>query len=98
MQPKLLEFTIELCRQGLVGCEDQRRAIGGGNNVCHGEGFARAGDAEQHLMPVTAPQPGDKFVDGLRLVTAGGIVGSYPEDTHNCFISRQTVICHAKSA
>ena len=34
----------------------------------HGEGLARAGDAQQHLILLALPQPVDELVDRLRLV------------------------------
>ena len=45
-----LELAVELRRQRLVGRQDQRRALRRGDDVRHGEGLARAGDAEQHLV------------------------------------------------
>ncbi len=45
-----LELAVELGRQRLVGRQDQRRALGALDHLRHGEGLARAGDAEQHLV------------------------------------------------
>ena len=45
-----LELAVELRRQRLVGGEDQRRPLRRLDHLGHGEGLARAGDAEQHLV------------------------------------------------
>jgi hypothetical protein len=47
---KFLELAVELGGQRLVGRQDQRRALGLLDHLGHGEGLARAGDAEQHLV------------------------------------------------
>jgi hypothetical protein len=41
---------VELGRQGLVGGQHQGRALQALDRVGHGEGLARAGDPEQHLV------------------------------------------------
>ena len=48
------ELAIELRRQRLVGREDEGRALRRLDHLGHGEGLARAGDAEQHLAAVVA--------------------------------------------
>jgi hypothetical protein len=45
-----LELAVKLRRQRLVGRQDQGRALGGLDDLGHGEGLARAGDAQQHLV------------------------------------------------
>src|SRR5690606_13212726 len=62
---------VELGRQRLVRRQDQCRALGPGDDVRHSEGFARAGDAEQHLVPLMPIDAGHQLLDGLRLVTLG---------------------------
>ena len=62
------ELAIELRRQRLVGREDQRRALRLLDHLRHGEGLARAGDAEQHLGAVVALHALDQLGDRLRLV------------------------------
>ncbi len=62
------ELAVELRRQRLVGREDQRRALRRFDHLRHGEGLARAGDAEQHLGAVVAPRAFDQFDDRLRLI------------------------------
>ncbi len=44
------ELAIELGGERLVGRENERRALGVLDDMRHGEGLARAGDAEQHLV------------------------------------------------
>ena len=63
-----LELAVELRRQRLVGREDQRRALRRLDHLGHGEGLARAGDAEQHLVALVRPHALDQFLDRLRLV------------------------------
>ena len=49
-----LELAVELGGERLVGREDQRRALRRLDHLGHGEGLARAGDAEQHLVALAA--------------------------------------------
>ena len=49
-----LELAVELRGQRLVRRQDQRRALRRLDHLGHGEGLARAGDAEQHLRAVVA--------------------------------------------
>ena len=62
------ELAVELGGQRLVGREDQRRALGLLDHLGHGEGLARAGDAEQHLDAVVALHALDQFADRGGLV------------------------------
>ena len=64
-----LELAVELRGERLVGREDQRRALGRLDHLGHGEGLARAGDAEQHLVALDArATPFDELRDRLRLI------------------------------
>ena len=63
-----LELAIELRGQRLVGREDQSRALGRLDHLGHGEGLARAGDAEQHLVALAGANALDQLLDRLRLV------------------------------
>ena len=63
-----LELAVELGGQRLVRRQDQRRALRRLDHLGHGEGLARAGDAEQHLRAVVALDALDQFLDRLRLV------------------------------
>ena len=62
------ELAVELRRQRLVGRENQRRALRLFDHFRHGEGLARAGDAEQHLVAVVAADAFDQIGNRLRLV------------------------------
>ena len=66
-----VELAVELRGQSLVGREDQRRALRRLDHLGHGEGLARAGDAEQHLIALMRSDALDQFVDRLRLVALG---------------------------
>ena len=65
---EVLELAVELRRQRLVRCEDQRRALRALDHLGHGEGLARAGDAEQNLAALFLIGAGDQLGDGRRLV------------------------------
>ena len=69
-----LELAVELRRQRLVGREDQRRALRALDHLGHGEGLARAGDAEQHLAALVLVGAGDQLGDGRRLVALGRVL------------------------
>ncbi len=70
-----LELAVELGRQRLVGRQDERGALRRLDHLGHGEGLARAGDAEQHLRVVVALDALDQLLDRLRLVALGLEVG-----------------------
>ena len=70
-----LELAIELGGERLVGRQDQRRALGRGDHLGHGEGLARAGDAEQHLVALLRLDALDQLGDGGRLVARGRQLG-----------------------
>jgi hypothetical protein len=52
-----LHLAIQLRGEDLVGRQNQRRALSRLNDLRHGEGLARAGDAQQHLRVVPALMP-----------------------------------------
>src|SRR5690606_8870331 len=64
---------------GLVGGEDQGGALGLLDDLGHGEGLARAGDAEQDLVALALPRLGDELGDGGGLVAGGGVFRLQPE-------------------
>ncbi|MBA7484268.1 hypothetical protein ES707_19792 [subsurface metagenome] len=68
VREEILELAIELGGQRLVRRKDQRRALRRLDHLGHGVGFARAGDAEQHLHAVIAVDALDQFGDRGRLV------------------------------
>ena len=74
----LREELAELCRQlggeGFVVGDDQRRAAGIFDDVGHGEGFTRAGNAQQHLMAQAVVDALRERLDGLRLIALRLIV------------------------
>jgi len=72
---ELLELVVELGGEGLVVSQNQRRAIRLLDDLGHGEGFAGAGNAEQHLMFFAVQEPLDELVDGAGLIAARLIMG-----------------------
>ena len=74
-----LELAVELGGEGLVGGQDQGRALGALDDVGGGEGLARAGDAEQDLGLVVVGNAGDEVGDGGRLVALRHVVGGEAE-------------------
>ncbi len=73
LRKEVLELAVELGRQRLVGREDQRGALHRLDHLRHGEGLARAGDAEQHLVALVGVRRFDQFLDRGRLV-AGRLI------------------------
>ena len=65
---QLAELVAELGRERLVVRDDQRRAFRLGDHARHGEGLARAGDAEERLEALAAPQALRQLADRPRLV------------------------------
>ena len=63
-----LHLPVELGRERLVRREDERRALGRGDDMRHGEGLARAGDAEQHLRALVLADALHQLGDRLWLV------------------------------
>jgi hypothetical protein len=74
-----LELAIELRRQRLVRRQDQRRALRLLDHLRHGEGLARAGDAEQHLVALLPRDALDQLGDRGRLVAGRLVFGVHPE-------------------
>ena len=64
----------ELRGERLVVREDDGGAVELLDHLGHGEGFAGAGDAEEHLVPVAVVDAADELRDGLGLVAAGLVV------------------------
>ena len=58
---QLLELAVELRREDLVVRDDQRRPVDLRDHVRHRERLARAGDAEQDLRLVAAPEAVDEL-------------------------------------
>ena len=76
MGEKLPEFGAQLGGQGLVVGQHQGGAVHPGDDICHGEGLARAGDAQQGLLLHAGLHAPHQLFDGLGLVP-GGLVGRY---------------------
>jgi hypothetical protein len=73
------ELLVQLGRQRLVVRHDQRRAVHARDALRHGEGLARAGDAQQDLRLVAAVQSFDELVDRARLVAEKREIGDEVE-------------------
>ena len=61
--------------EGLVGGQDDGRALGLFDQLGHGERLAGAGGPQQHLIPVARQNAGGQLRDGGGLIT-GGLEGS----------------------
>ncbi|MBT9149380.1 MAG: hypothetical protein DDT28_00803 [Dehalococcoidia bacterium] len=72
---ELAELGAKLCCQGLVVRENQGGFLHLGDDIGDGEGLARSGYAEQDLMLVPVPEPGDELLDRLGLIAGGVEVG-----------------------
>jgi hypothetical protein len=55
--------------------QDQRRAVGGLDDLGHGEGLARAGHAQQHLVPLARREAAEQFVNRPRLISLRLVAG-----------------------
>ena len=71
---ELLELVEELGGERLVVRENERGAVEVLDHLRHGEGLARAGDAEQDLVLLAGFDAGDEFFDGAALVAARLVV------------------------
>ncbi len=65
---ELLELVIELRRQRLVMRQNQRRPVRLLNDLGHGEGLARPGHPQQHLVPFPRRQPLQQLRNRPRLI------------------------------
>ncbi len=74
LREEALHLAVELGRQGLVGRHHQRRTSLRGDHVGHGEGLARAGDTQQHLVAFAAFDAFDELADRLGLVAGRRVV------------------------
>ena len=71
LREEALELAVELGGQRLVRGEDDRRALGGLDDLGGGEGLAGAGGAEQHLVALAGLDALDQLGDGGGLVAGG---------------------------
>ncbi len=74
LREELAELAVQLRRQRLVRRKDDRRAAQPRDDVGHGEGLARAGDAEQRLPAQAVHDAGRQLGNRLGLV-AGRRIG-----------------------
>ena len=72
---ELPHLPVELGRQGLVGGQNEGRALHLLDHVGNGEGLAGAGDAEQGHARLAVVQALHETADGLGLVPGGGEAG-----------------------
>ena len=68
LREEALELAIELGGERLVRREHEGRALRRLDHLGHGEGLARAGDAEQHLVALMRVHLGDELGDGRGLI------------------------------
>ena len=68
VRKKALHLAIELRRKRLIRRQNQGWLLHHLHHLGHGEGFARAGDAEQHLILLGRLNAGDQLTDGIGLV------------------------------
>ena len=73
VREELAKLAVQLRGQGLVGGEDDGRPPEPGDDVGHGEGLARAGDAQQRLEDFAVAHALDQLLDGGRLVARGRV-------------------------
>ena len=74
LRKEVLEFAVELCREGLVMAQDKGRAVEVRHHVGYGEGLARARHAEQHLIVQSHFHAFDQRFDRFGLVARGRII------------------------
>ena len=70
---KLAELAVELGRQRLVVRKHNRRAAQARDHIGHGEGLARARNAQQGLEHLAVVDAFNQFVNGLGLVACGWV-------------------------
>ncbi len=75
MREEFAELAIELRREGLVVCEDHRRALHALNHVPDGVRLPGSRDTEQRLVRKPFVQSLDELVDCLRLIPCGRVIG-----------------------
>ena len=81
MRKELLEFMIELRRKGFVVSQHQRWTPDILNHLGHGVGFARACDAQQHLVLFAGIDTASQFINRASLV-ASGLIVAYEFEVH----------------
>ncbi len=85
VREELLELRVELGSQGLVVRHHKRGSLQLLDDVCHGEGLARAGCTQEHLVSHAAIHPFDQLANGFRLVSSR-LVRSMQFEFHTHFL------------
>ena len=109
LREKTPHFGADLCRKRFIRLDDQRRTVALCNDICHGEGFAGAGYAEQHLVSQLCFHPFGKQRNRLRLVACGTQITlqrkrsiqqkrHLPITSHTCYYTRKRRIRQRKNA
>ncbi len=88
-----LELVEKLRGERLIVREHDRGAVDLLDHLGHGEGFARAGDAEQHLVAVAVVHAADELGNGLGLVAARFVVAGKFEFHGADALSTQNASC-----
>ena len=65
------ELAVQLGGKRLVGGDDEGRPVCPSDDMSHRKGLARAGDAEQDLMPAALVEACKQILNRLRLVALG---------------------------
>ena len=91
---ELLELGAELGGQGLVVGQHQGGPLDLLDDLGHGEGLARAGDAQKHLMLEALFNALSQRGDGLRLIARGLIIGMELEFGHGSPPPKANVCFH----
>ena len=76
IREELFKFSIQLRRQSLIMCNDQRRFVQLLNNICHGKRLTGAGNSQQSLTLISFPKTRRQFCNRLGLV-AGRLIFRY---------------------
>ena len=79
---ELLELLAQLGGQDLIVGQHQGGPLDGLDDLGHSVGLARAGDAQQDLLPQAVLDALGKPGDGLWLVAGGGVFGYYLKSGH----------------
>src|SRR6185437_9169459 len=79
LRKKRPELVEKLRRERLIVRQDDGRPIDRLDYLRHRERLARAGDAQQHLVPLAILHPVHELRDGLRLIPAWLVIAGKPE-------------------
>src|SRR5262249_23575079 len=88
VREEVAKLSVKLGGERLVMRHHECRLADLGDHVGHRERLARAGHAEQCLMPLSLAQSTHKGLDRLRLVSGGGERADKLEFGHGSIIAR----------